>query len=441
MLFQPDPAKPFVLYTDASDYAIGAVLMQVREGKEVPVGFYSRKLTGSQLNWVPWEKEMYAVVAALTKWSGVINFQPVVVLTDHQALRHWTTEHVETPSGPRGRRARWHMLLSQFDLVVQYLPGEKNQIADALSRWAYPANGGRGDATRHGTLEDFMQVQKILEKEFESGRAAAYANRINTEPLPNIEERLALDLFAGTRSVANVLEEQGFGVLTVDSDVRYGADVCEDILDWDYKKFPQGHFEIITSSPPCTEFSRAKTVGKRNLDHALSLVEKTLEIIRYFKPKFWWLETDRYGLLPRQPMMCGVPFVDVDYCRFTNCGFQKPTRIFGCPQLGALEAQLCLKSLCPMVVGKKHVKSLGGPRNASIKVTFPLPKRLVLWLLSQLGLVQQFDSPPIGHNWGWVSTSKKDLNVVVTGHGLGPSPRVDDLGPCSNRPTSPIPYI
>ena len=161
MLFHPNSSAPFRLQTDASDFVVGAVLLQECEGKQVPVRFYSRKLTGIQLKWVPWEKEMYAVVAALVKWAVVINFQPVVGLTDHQALHHYLTEHVETPSGPRGRRARWHMLLYQFDLVIQYIPGDTNVVADALSRWAYPANGGRDDATRHGSVENFLAVQKF----------------------------------------------------------------------------------------------------------------------------------------------------------------------------------------------------------------------------------------------------------------------------------------
>ena len=52
-LFQLDPDRPFVLKTDASDWANGAVLEQEKEGRWVPVGFYSRKLAGSQLNWTP----------------------------------------------------------------------------------------------------------------------------------------------------------------------------------------------------------------------------------------------------------------------------------------------------------------------------------------------------------------------------------------------------
>jgi hypothetical protein len=114
-LFQIDPDQPFRLRCDASDHAIGAELQQEHEGKWVPVAFYSRKLAGSQKNWTTREKETYAIVAALRKWAGIIGFQPVVVKTDHRSLVVWVTEQMDTLSGPRGRRARWHDTLSQLD--------------------------------------------------------------------------------------------------------------------------------------------------------------------------------------------------------------------------------------------------------------------------------------------------------------------------------------
>ena len=97
---------------DASQYAVGAALEQlldeeraptvedVRAKKTVPVAFMSRKLTGSQRNWVPREQETYAIILTLQKWKSWIGLQPVLVLTDHNALESWATEVLDTPLGP-----------------------------------------------------------------------------------------------------------------------------------------------------------------------------------------------------------------------------------------------------------------------------------------------------------------------------------------------------
>ena len=140
-LFLVDPDKRFVLRTDASDYAVGAVLEQIRDdGSHVPVAFWIRILAeGQRRTWTAREKETYAIVCALRKWSGHIGLQPVVVCTDHQSLQSWHKEHVDTPSGPAARRARWHETFAKFDLSVVYVPGKDNTVADCLSRWAYPA--------------------------------------------------------------------------------------------------------------------------------------------------------------------------------------------------------------------------------------------------------------------------------------------------------------
>ena len=175
-LFIIDPDRPFVLRADASDRAIGAVLEQEREVEpgakpvRVPVGFFSRKLGKNQLNWTPREKETYAIVAALRKWSGWIGLQPVVVTTDHKSLEDWVVEKMDTPSGPAGRRARWHETLSKFDLTVQYVPGANNVVADAMSRFAYPACKAFQDVSFHGSAEAREEVKRIIEEELEEGR-------------------------------------------------------------------------------------------------------------------------------------------------------------------------------------------------------------------------------------------------------------------------------
>ena len=130
--------RPFYLRTDASKYAVGAVLEQqdLDTGAPYPLAFWSRKLSPRQMQWSPREQEPYAIICALKKYQSWIGTNRVEVLTDHRSLEYWSTEHVNTVSGLAGRRARWHEFLRLFDLHVAYLPGKYNTVADALSRWA-----------------------------------------------------------------------------------------------------------------------------------------------------------------------------------------------------------------------------------------------------------------------------------------------------------------
>ena len=166
-LFLVDPDKGFVLRTDASNYAVGAVLEQIRDdGSHVPVAFWSRILAeGQRRTWTARDKKTYAIVCALRKWSGHIGLQPVVVCTDHQSLQSWHKEHVDTPSGPAARRARWHETFAKFDLSVVYVPGKDNTVADCLSRWAYPAGKAWMDISSHGDAGESEEAKRIIEME------------------------------------------------------------------------------------------------------------------------------------------------------------------------------------------------------------------------------------------------------------------------------------
>src|SRR6218665_1449493 len=83
-LYTFDVTKPFNLYCDSSDYAVGAVLTQQDNcGLERPISFISQKLTDTQRRWATIEKEAYAIVWALTKLKDVIIGSKIHIFTDH----------------------------------------------------------------------------------------------------------------------------------------------------------------------------------------------------------------------------------------------------------------------------------------------------------------------------------------------------------------------
>ena len=97
-------------------------------------------------------------------------------------------------------------------------------------------------------------------------------------------------------------------------------------MEWQWwNDFKRGRFEVIAASVPCTEYSRAKTTGIRDLEWADRLVKKVLEIIQYFNPKYWWIENPREGLLKDREVLQGKNFVDIDYCQFCDWGYKTPT--------------------------------------------------------------------------------------------------------------------
>ena len=131
-LILPDPTKPFVVTTDASGYALGAVLSQDRGNGLQPVAFISRKLIPAEQNYPTHEREMLAGVYAMKTWRHYLESQlPFEWRTDHAGLRY-----LETQPNLNRRQARWMETLQTFQFTVVYTPGKDNPVADALSRRA-----------------------------------------------------------------------------------------------------------------------------------------------------------------------------------------------------------------------------------------------------------------------------------------------------------------
>ena len=135
-----------------------------------------------------------------------------------------------------------------------------------------------------------------------------------------------LKLFAGTGSVGKVATVLNIETTSLDRDMQ--ADIQTDIMDWDYQAaFEPGHFDIIWASGQWTEHSAAKTIGTRDIEGSNRVVQRTLDIINYFNPRWWMIENPQTGLLKQQPMMQTLPYKDVDYCKY-GMDYRKRTRLW-----------------------------------------------------------------------------------------------------------------
>lgn len=131
-LMLPDMSLPFRVVVDASDFALGATLLQDHGKGWQPVAFDGRKMTSAELNYVTTDKENLGLVHALLNWRAYFEGRKVTVVTDHHALTHLKTQpHLNR------RQARWLELLANFDLEIIHRPGTQN-CSDALSRLQYP---------------------------------------------------------------------------------------------------------------------------------------------------------------------------------------------------------------------------------------------------------------------------------------------------------------
>lgn len=129
ILQYPDFTRDFLLTTDASNVAIGAVLSQGPIGSDKPVSFASRTLNDSEVNYSTIEKELLAIVWATKYFRPYLFGRKFKILTDHKPLQ-WMMNLKE----PNSRLTRWRLKLSEYDFTVMYKKGKCNTNADALSR-------------------------------------------------------------------------------------------------------------------------------------------------------------------------------------------------------------------------------------------------------------------------------------------------------------------
>lgn len=129
LLQYPDFNKPFILTTDASNFALGAVLSQGSPGQDKPVAYASRSLNDTEQKYSATEKELLAIVWAVKHFRPYLYGKRFTIYSDHRALV-WLYSLKE----PNSKLTRWRLRLSEYDFEVVYKSGKQNTNADALSR-------------------------------------------------------------------------------------------------------------------------------------------------------------------------------------------------------------------------------------------------------------------------------------------------------------------
>lgn len=132
IMAHPDTHRPYTLYTDASDLAIGAILVQKdNNGTERVISYLSHKLSGSQLRWPTIEKEAYGIVYALKKFHPYLWGSTFEIHTDHKPLKSLFRSEIKNT-----KLQRWAIQISEYGAPILYHPGRLNIRADMLSRIA-----------------------------------------------------------------------------------------------------------------------------------------------------------------------------------------------------------------------------------------------------------------------------------------------------------------
>jgi hypothetical protein len=131
ILALPDPNLPYVINTDASGFAIGAVLQQDQGKGFQPIAFLSKKMLDAETRYPVHEQELLAIIHALSSWRHYLlgsSFK-VIVRTDHRSLQHFKTQPQLS-----GRQSRWKDVIADFNFDIEYVVGKDNVVADGLSR-------------------------------------------------------------------------------------------------------------------------------------------------------------------------------------------------------------------------------------------------------------------------------------------------------------------
>jgi len=198
-----------------------------------------------------------------------------------------------------------------------------------------------------------------------------------------------LELFSGTGSVGKVARQHGFAVTSVDINTKANPTFCANIMNWNYKQFASGYFDMIWASPPCDTFSNLQYchIGKPSKKNdgqlltkemiianqeavGLPILKRTLKIIDYFQPENFFVENPLTGRMKNY--MQDFKHTDVCYCMY-GFDYKKPTRIWHNNEEYLGEGYMCNHT-------GKHARTIGGRNGVTVNTLnerYSIPPKLI----------------------------------------------------------------
>ncbi|MBW0505228.1 hypothetical protein O181_044943 [Austropuccinia psidii MF-1] len=175
----PNPSLSTIVETNASNYALGAVLSQVSDSGKHPIAFGSRKLIPAELRYDIHHKELLYIVWALKRWRAFLlslSF-PLEVLTEHSSLQYLMSLKVLTR-----RQARWAEFLYEFHFSITYRPGRLATLLDALSGRdnVYPERGEDFISKNPVNFQQLIKQDEVQPSRYFAVKVKSFSNLIDS---------------------------------------------------------------------------------------------------------------------------------------------------------------------------------------------------------------------------------------------------------------------
>ncbi len=147
-LAHPLPWAVLALATDASDTHVGAVIQQQVGQHWQPMGFFSKKLSKTEVNYSTFDLELFATESGIKHFRSRLEGRPSQLWTDHKPLI-FALNRISLPTS--GRQQRHLAFISNYTNKLVYVPGTSNVVADMLS---HPLAAAAGTAQVCAAIAD-----------------------------------------------------------------------------------------------------------------------------------------------------------------------------------------------------------------------------------------------------------------------------------------------